>query len=684
METAGANPSLELLLENERWVRRLARALVRDDDEADDVVQEAHIALWQRPPRNGARVQSWVGTVVRNLVRNRRRDEQRHASSLARNVVASAATATPEDLLARVETHRRLAGLVSNLEEPFRQTIILRYYEGLSAAAIARQAAVPAGTVRWRLKKGLDDLRRDLDERAGGRSVWLALLSPFSGTVDGPDAARVSPPLASAVGGFLWPMASGLAAVAVVLFSFVMTGAEDSTESTGGLGTRPEGQREQARALLAGRSPLPRFASPRAKNEPGKELAFEIPRWAMVDGLPPRRIRGVVTAGGRPVSRAEVRLLSGMLPFRDGFELRATTDSAGRYAFPPQPPTNFLLTVQSDEFRPEIAYVDLRKPAARAEAADAKEMNVELKSCSSRVRGTVMDQDGIPIPHAELIAGASFGRGGHSTTSAANGSYEICVPGWSGNPAPPTIVARADGYAAGEIVAVNDREQRLDFVLQPESIVSGIVICARDERTLPRAKVSLVLERQPGRTTPRPIETQAITDDDGRFELRNVGPGRYRVLVHHDDCALNEWYNPMPVARGQRITNLVLRARPVTLVEGMVVQDGHPVPWSAVWIGQTGQVGNTYAQTDGEGRFRMGLLEMVADNITVYPRGGTRVTPISPSNLTIQGPRLSAVVLQLPPLPGSGAASDRARDGRPGALLDGRLHFSGPAVETGP
>jgi DNA-directed RNA polymerase specialized sigma24 family protein len=66
---------VEVLLEHERWVKRLARALVRDDDEAEDVIQEVRVTSWQRPPRDPDRARSWLGTVVRNMVRNRKRDE---------------------------------------------------------------------------------------------------------------------------------------------------------------------------------------------------------------------------------------------------------------------------------------------------------------------------------------------------------------------------------------------------------------------------------------------------------------------------------------------------------------------------------------------------------------------------------------------------------------------------------
>src|SRR5262245_12336478 len=124
---------MEALLENERWVRRLARALVRDDDEANDVVQQARVAYWQRPPRDGGSVRSWLGTVVRNLVRNRVRDAARHEARLTEASSEDAGPAPADAMLERLQTHRMIGELVASLGEPFRQTVLLRYYEGLTA-----------------------------------------------------------------------------------------------------------------------------------------------------------------------------------------------------------------------------------------------------------------------------------------------------------------------------------------------------------------------------------------------------------------------------------------------------------------------------------------------------------------------------------------------------------------------
>jgi hypothetical protein len=82
-----------------------------------------------------------------------------------------------------METHRRIAELVMALDEPYRTTLLLRYYEGRAAVDIAREQDLPAGTVRWRINEGLRHLRERLDEQAGGeRERWTRALLPLLGT----------------------------------------------------------------------------------------------------------------------------------------------------------------------------------------------------------------------------------------------------------------------------------------------------------------------------------------------------------------------------------------------------------------------------------------------------------------------------------------------------------------------
>ena len=79
------------------------------------------------------------------------------------------------------EAQRLVAEAVARLDEPYRSTVLLCYAQEIPPRKIARRQAIPAGTVRWRLKRGLERLREDLDQRSGrDRDAWRALLGPLT------------------------------------------------------------------------------------------------------------------------------------------------------------------------------------------------------------------------------------------------------------------------------------------------------------------------------------------------------------------------------------------------------------------------------------------------------------------------------------------------------------------------
>src|SRR5262249_51648665 len=101
------------------------------------------------------------------------------------------------------------------LREPYQSVIVLAYYEGLSAADIARRRNVPAGTVRAQLSRAFELLRATLDaETDGGRSAWSAALaglgSPSRPAAVGTSASTSTTVLAACAivaGGLVAPIA---------------------------------------------------------------------------------------------------------------------------------------------------------------------------------------------------------------------------------------------------------------------------------------------------------------------------------------------------------------------------------------------------------------------------------------------------------------------------------------------
>lgn len=183
----------EYLLEQSRWIRSLARRLVSPDD-ADDLVQDTLAAALvarsplERPSR------AWLATVARRIAMKRQRSD-RHRTDRETLAVqergddgsqgwsqGGSQVPTPEELVARSEQQRAVVDAVLALDEPYRSTVLLRYFEGLEPKDIAERTGIPAATVRTRLRRGVETVRMRLDEASGGdRSQWMRALTPLAG-----------------------------------------------------------------------------------------------------------------------------------------------------------------------------------------------------------------------------------------------------------------------------------------------------------------------------------------------------------------------------------------------------------------------------------------------------------------------------------------------------------------------
>ena len=169
----------EELLEHAEWLQRLARQLVRDDATAEDLSQETWATLARRGTVGIHDLRSFLGGTLRKLALKRVRSEGRrshHEGAAAR----SESIASPEELAEKLEVQRALLEELAAMGAETRTAILHRYYEGHTAADVARSQGVPQGTVRARLKRGLDELRGRLDRRFGDRRSWCVVLAGFS------------------------------------------------------------------------------------------------------------------------------------------------------------------------------------------------------------------------------------------------------------------------------------------------------------------------------------------------------------------------------------------------------------------------------------------------------------------------------------------------------------------------
>ncbi len=172
-------PQIHELLLHREWIRKLARRLVADDDTADEIVQQVLVDAVRRPPETLSSPRGWLTVAVRNAARkfgraaSRRRQHEAAASQ-------PEAAAEQRDVVAHAELQQSIGRAVLDLEEPYRTVVLLRYFDGLSAAEIAARRGVPLETVRTQLKRGLGRLRQRLDKEHGGdRAAWTAVVGAW-------------------------------------------------------------------------------------------------------------------------------------------------------------------------------------------------------------------------------------------------------------------------------------------------------------------------------------------------------------------------------------------------------------------------------------------------------------------------------------------------------------------------
>jgi RNA polymerase sigma-70 factor (ECF subfamily) len=202
---------IETLLAHREWVRGVARAVVGDSNAAADVEQDAWLAALSSPPRNESAVRGWFRVVLRNRARRVGRTESQRER---RETIAARPESTPSaaELAEVADTHRRVVQAVVELDEPYRGTILLRYFEGLAVEDVAARTSVPLDTARSRISHGLAKLRERLAREFGtDERPWALALAPLIA------APRASPevPGAVVVGGTLMGMKT-VAGVVVV------------------------------------------------------------------------------------------------------------------------------------------------------------------------------------------------------------------------------------------------------------------------------------------------------------------------------------------------------------------------------------------------------------------------------------------------------------------------------------
>jgi RNA polymerase sigma-70 factor (ECF subfamily) len=170
---------------------RVARGIVRDETEAEDVLQEAYVRAFAALGefRGDSGLATWLTRIVMNeaLGRVRRRRPTEGLEILDRalqgetNLIlfpGAEANPSPEAAAARAEVRRLLEYAIDDLPEPFRLVFVMRDVEEMSIEETARSLDIRPETVKTRLHRARRLLRKSLD---ASLSTVLKDTFPFQG-----------------------------------------------------------------------------------------------------------------------------------------------------------------------------------------------------------------------------------------------------------------------------------------------------------------------------------------------------------------------------------------------------------------------------------------------------------------------------------------------------------------------
>ena len=137
----------------ERRLYRVARTMLPQECDCEDAVQEALLRAWDRREtlRQEAYFDTWLIRILINQCKTFYRRRPPEPAELTEDIPQVTSEETP------------LLEALMALPRKLRVTLELHYIEGYSVAETARILRLPAGTVKWRLKRGRELLKQSLN-----------------------------------------------------------------------------------------------------------------------------------------------------------------------------------------------------------------------------------------------------------------------------------------------------------------------------------------------------------------------------------------------------------------------------------------------------------------------------------------------------------------------------------------
>ena len=453
---------------------------------------------------------------------------------------------------------------------------------------------VAPATVRWRLASALKELRRGLDDWNRGKSrSWAALLGARQPTTAGKAALLAK--------GVLMAKTLKVAIAAIVIFGMLFTGRA--------LLHHPSARKTQPAAPPVFSFSHDSTRPPTKQQEPSLD-------WIGQPGAARRRIAGHVVLEKGPVAAATVSLTNSVN------KMLRITDASGFFDFGTLPAARYQLVATHAQLAPAGVEVDSRDSTANPACDD---LVLRLASCRGRLVGVVSDASGGPLAGAEVCE--VFGLTGKACASTGpDGGYELCV----GHHSNVTVAASASGYGSATLDAMYvGKRSRQDFVLQPEAVLAGKVIDARDGAPIAGA---LVYVEPTGFGVMRDDRHFTTTDPAGRFTFTKLAGGGHRVTAVKDSSALHSAVGVV-LSAGQTMTGLILRLDPYSTISGIVRDSGTPVSGARLRA-----MGSSQAITQQDGSF---VIRLVKRGEVGFDVEGYRV--VSPRRVRVDRARVDGV-----------------------------------------
>lgn len=165
----------DLLMTHAGALRSMARALLGDEHAAEDVVQETWVRALSARPSTDRGLGGWLRGVAEGFALQRRRSEGRRVE---RERAYASERREALDSEQRGAVLRTVMEAVLALDEPYRETVLLRWFEGLPPCAIAERLGVRVATVDSRLQRAHARLRAKLERELGdGDEGWRAIVA---------------------------------------------------------------------------------------------------------------------------------------------------------------------------------------------------------------------------------------------------------------------------------------------------------------------------------------------------------------------------------------------------------------------------------------------------------------------------------------------------------------------------